>query len=127
MTTLKTIATSLLVLIVAAQAHANIELPWLLSDGAVLQRNEPIPIWGSAPANSTLKVTFAGESREVKADSGGHWQTFFSPRKAGGPYQLDISSENYSRTVHDLLLGDVWVCSGQSNMEWVVRDSDGAE
>lgn len=118
---------ALLIPLLACHARANIELPWLLSDGAVLQRDEPVPIWGTAAAGSRVSVAFAGETREVQTDRDGNWQAVFPPRKAGGPYQLAVSGGGFSRTVDDILIGDVWVCSGQSNMEWVVRDSDGAD
>ena len=127
MRTLKSLAAILLTLLVIGPVHANIELPWLLSNGAVLQRDEPIPIWGSARPNTSVRVSFAGEQRELLTDSEGNWETVFPPRKAGGPYKLSIASGNDSRTVDDILMGDVWVCSGQSNMEWLVRDSDGAD
>jgi sialate O-acetylesterase len=124
---IKCITQMWLCLLLADQANASIELPWLLSDGAVLQRDEPIPIWGTAAAGSRVSVAFGGETRDLQTDNEGNWQTVFPPRKAGGPYQLVVSGGGFSRTVDDILMGDLWVCSGQSNMEWVVRDSDGAE
>jgi Domain of unknown function (DUF303). len=123
---LKRVSGLFLLALAAVQAHANIELPHLLSDGAVLQRNAPIPVWGTAPAGAQVVARFADEQQQIQADAQGNWRAVFSARKAGGPYELNITSGEFSRTVSDLLIGDVWVASGQSNMEWVVRDSDGA-
>lgn len=124
--TLKRVSAVLFLLLMAAQARAEIELPWLLSDGAVLQRDEPVPIWGTAPAGENVIVRFGAEQQQVQADADGNWRTVFPARKAGESYDLTVSAGEFSRTVKDLLMGDVWVTSGQSNMEWVVRDSDGA-
>ena len=123
----KNIAAFLFALLLSCTAHAKIELPWLLSDGAILQRDEPIHIWGTAPPGSSVHVEFANDKRDVTADEVGNWTAVFSPRKAGGPHQLRVSSGEFSQTVDDILMGDLWVCSGQSNMEWVVSDSDGAD
>ena len=125
--TLKRISGLFFLALAAVQANADIKLPHLLSDGAVLQRNAPIPIWGTAPAGAQVVARFAGEERQIQADAQGNWRAVFPARKAGGPYELNISSGGFSRTVNDLLIGDVWVASGQSNMEWVVRDSAGAD
>lgn len=125
--TLKRISGVFFLVLAALQANANIKLPHLLSDGAVLQRDSPIPVWGTAPAGAQVVARFAGEQRQIQADTRGNWRAVFPAQKAGGPYQLKITSGEFSRTVNDLLIGDVWVASGQSNMEWVVRDSDGAE
>jgi len=112
----------------ASSALANIELPPLLLDGAVLQREQPIPIWGKAPPNQTVTVTFANDQKTVESDADGNWKTSFKARKASAePVQLRITSGEFARTVNDIVIGDVWVASGQSNMEWVVRDSDGAD
>lgn len=108
-------------------AQANLELPWLLRDGAVLQQNKPIPIRGTSPANTTVAVKFGEDEQQTRSDAKGNWQTTFPGRKAGGPYQLSVTSGNDSITVSDILIGDVWVASGQSNMEWPLGNTDGAE
>jgi len=113
--------------IITDNAYATIELPWLLSDGAVLQRDEPIPIWGTAPAGSEVTVDFAGEKRKARVDADGNWNTEFSPKRAGGPYTITAATESITRTSTDIWMGDVWLCSGQSNMEWPLRNSQGAE
>lgn len=125
---LKTLAAAAIVLLsLPGVAYANLELPWLLGEGAVLQQNKPIPIRGTAPANSTVVVMFGGDEQQTQSDAKGNWQTIFPGRKAGGPYQLSVTSGNESIAVNDILIGDVWVASGQSNMEWPLRNTDGAE
>lgn len=108
-------------------AYANLELPWLLGEGAVLQQNKPIPIRGTASANSEVTIVFDGDEQQTQSDAKGNWQTTFPARKAGGPYQLSVTSGNESVAVKNILVGDVWVASGQSNMEWPLRNTDGAE
>lgn len=121
------LSAAILLLSLAGKAYASLELPWLLSDDAVLQQNEPIPFWGTASANSPVAIEFAGEKQQVQSDAKGNWNTRFPSLKAGGPYQLSISSGNESITVNNILIGDIWVVSGQSNMEWPLRNTDGAE
>lgn len=114
-------------LLTVAHARAEIELPAFFSQGAVLQRDEPIPIWGKAPAGSLLNIEFAEARQEVRADEEGHWQTTFPARKAGGPYRIHISTQGFSKTLENIWLGDLWLCTGQSNMEWPLSKSEGVE
>lgn len=106
-----------------AYAFAQIELPTLISDGAVLQRDHKIPIRGKAPANTTVSVTLGKLSRSADSDKDGNWRVEFPARSAGGPLTLTVSAGAHSNTVQDLYIGDVWVASGQSNMEWVLRNA----
>ncbi|MCR6653129.1 MAG: hypothetical protein NVV73_17310 [Cellvibrionaceae bacterium] len=93
--TLKRISAVLFLLLMAAQARAEIELPWLLSDGAVLQRDEPVPIWGTAPAGENVIVRFGAEQQQVQADADGNWRTVFPARKAGESYDLTVSAGSF--------------------------------
>lgn len=120
-------ALGLLLVIRICEVQAEIELPWLLSDGAVLQRDEPVPIWGTATSGSEITVDFAGEIQKVRTDKQGNWHTTFSAKNAGGPYSIRVTSEEFVKTAADIWMGDVWLCSGQSNMEWVLRNSQGAD
>ncbi len=81
----------------------------------VLQRNKPIRFFGSAPKNAEVRVTFAGESRAVPSD--GRWSAEFPAMDAGGPHELTVSAGDSRLTVTDILVGEVWVAAGQSNME----------
>ena len=105
----------------------QIELPDLFSDHMVLQRHIPIPIWGNAPAGSELTVFFDQLKLKTKTDSEGNWKVRLPARNAGGPFQLKISSGNESLVFEDILVGEVWVCSGQSNMEWALKKTANGE
>lgn len=92
----------------------------LFSDGVVLQRGEPIPVWGWAPPKTSVSVLLRGQSRMATADAGGNWRVSFAAMNAGGPYEMTITGDGKRVVVRDVLVGDVWVASGQSNMEWPV-------
>lgn len=111
----------------AAPAAAQLRLPHLLSDEAVLQRDREIPIWGWAAPRAEVSVALADAATTTTADAAGRWRTALPALPAGGPHVLTVSSDGEAATARDLLVGDVWVLSGQSNMEWTVRDADDAE
>ena len=91
-------------------------------DHAVLQRDKPIPVWGLTSPGAQVSVTFAGETATATADASGHWNAALAPLKAGGPYVLAAhSSAGKTQAIKDVMLGDVYLCSGQSNMEMPVR------
>jgi len=94
---------------------ANVRLPQLIGDGMVLQRDAPINIWGWADAGENISVKFNGKHYSTKTSVGGQWSVMLPTMKAGGPYEMDIDGNNHV-VVHDILIGDVWFCSGQSNM-----------
>jgi sialate O-acetylesterase len=104
---------------------ANLALVALLAppfqDHAVLQRDMPIRLWGTAAPMQTVTVSFAGETASATADSSGAWRATLPAHTAGGPYDLTASSGTASQTLHDVLMGDVYLCSGQSNMELPVH------
>ncbi|WP_207423583.1 sialate O-acetylesterase [Desertivirga brevis] len=110
----------------AFYADANVRLPKLFGDGMVLQRNQNIPVWGWADKGEKVTVTFRGQSKTVKADNSGKWKVELSPEAAGGPFKLHVKGKN-AISLNDVLVGEVWLCSGQSNMEWSVRGSKDAE
>ena len=91
----------------------EIKLPKVLSDGMVLQRYKPIPFWGKAKPGARISVTFAGKTKSVTANNEGNWQVDFPAMEAGGPYTLEINNI----LVQDILIGEVWLFSGQSNVE----------
>lgn len=96
-------------------AAAEVTLPAMFSDHMVLQRNKAVPVWGWAAAGEPVKVSIAGQSVSCKAGSDGRWQVKLKPLKAGGPHILTVAGTN-SLTIEDVLVGEVWLCSGQSNM-----------
>lgn len=95
---------------------AQIRLPKLISDGVVLQRNEELKLWGWAAANEKVKLAFKDKDYVTTADISGKWLILLPKQVAGGPYKLEFKASN-EITVSDVLFGDVWICSGQSNME----------
>ncbi|NOT87980.1 MAG: 9-O-acetylesterase [Lysobacter sp.] len=101
-------------------AHATVDLPLFFSDGMVLQRDRPIPVWGMADAGSRVRVEFDGNAIEAVADGSGRWRLMLPAHAAGGPYRMRIIGADASRELHDILIGDVWLASGQSNMEWTL-------
>jgi sialate O-acetylesterase len=96
-------------------ASAQVKLPVLISDGMVLQRDSDLNIWGWAANGEKVTVSFNGKSYNTIADASGKWQVVLPKMKAGGPYTMDIVASNRLQ-VKDILIGDVWFCSGQSNM-----------
>ena len=110
----------LLALAVSCSLSSQVRLPKLISDGMVLQRDASVKIWGWAAPGEAVTVDFTGEKYETKADAAGKWMITLAPMQAGGPHTMQIKASN-SITVSDILIGDVWLCSGQSNMELPVR------
>ena len=105
---------------------ANVTLPGIFSDNMVLQRDTPIPVWGWASPGEKIVVTFNNQVNSVKADKKGKWIVKLNPENAGGPYELVIKGKNTIR-ITNVLVGEVWLCSGQSNMEWTVGQSNNAK
>lgn len=106
--------------LVPAAAAAAPTLHPVFADHAVLQRDRPIAIWGSADPGETVTVTLGGASRTVTADRGGAWRVELPAMPAGGPHRLLASGTRAHARAEDVLIGDVWLCSGQSNMEFPV-------
>ena len=101
-------------------ALASVRLPRLVSDGMVLQRDKPIHIWGWADKGEHIEVTFGNQHVSTQSVDG-RWQVTFAAMKAGGPYCIDIKGVNH-RQICDVLIGDVWIAAGQSNMELKIDD-----
>lgn len=102
---------------------ADLRLAAPFGDGMVLQRLVPVPVRGWAAAGVEVRVTLAGWTRTTRADEAGRWQLLLPPRPAGGPFEMEIEAAGERLRLRQLRVGDVWLCSGQSNMEWVLRDS----
>ena len=96
----------------------NIQPHQLFSDHAVLQRGISLPVWGTADPGGTLQVSLAGNSQRVEVNEDGDWKVEFPEMEAGGPHELRIEGGDTSIVLQDILIGDVWLASGQSNMEW---------
>lgn len=110
-------------LLLSTAAQATVRLPRFVADHMVLQRDAPVPLWGWADAGETVTVKFKGQKHQATPAPGtGRWQVSLPTQQAGGPYEVTIKGHN-TLTLHDVLVGDVWLASGQSNMEWPVRDA----
>ncbi len=106
-------------------AGANVTLPAIFADNMVLQRNIPIPVWGHAAANEKIEIRFNKQVKSARADKYGRWMIKLDMEIAGGPFDLIIRGQNTIQ-FKNILVGDVWICSGQSNMEWNVGQSANA-
>ncbi len=107
-------------------ANANVRLPKIFADDMVLQRNKLIPIWGWADANEKIEIKFNKQTKTTKADKNGKWIIRLDAENAGGPYELSIKGIN-KIIIKNVLVGEVWICSGQSNMEFKVSQADNFE
>jgi sialate O-acetylesterase len=108
-------------------ANAALEVASPFGDHMVLQREKPIRVWGKADPASKVRLALGDNEAEVTADAAGKWHAEFPALPAGGPYELKITSGPENVVFQDVLIGEVWICSGQSNMEWPVRGSLRAE
>ncbi|HWR51363.1 MAG TPA: sialate O-acetylesterase, partial [Bryobacteraceae bacterium] len=111
-----------LIAVFSIGARADVTLPAILTDHMVIQRNLPVHIWGKAAPGEPVAVTFRGEAKSTAADTIGRWSVYLAPAEAGGPHEITIKGAN-TVTLRDVLVGDVWVGSGQSNMDWTVARS----
>lgn len=97
------------------QLNAQVRLPAIVGDGMILQRTEKVKIWGWASPKEKVTVEFIGNSYSTITGNDEKWQIVLDPMVAGGPYNMEVQASN-KITIHNILIGDVWVCSGQSNM-----------
>src|SRR5512133_1984500 len=109
-----------LALVFVQSAAAAVTLPYLIASHMVVQRGLPFHVWGTAEPGEAVAVEFRGASARSAADALGRWSVNLPPGGAGGPFVLTIRDTN-TVTLDDILVGDVWIASGQSNMEWPVR------
>src|SRR5947207_6563605 len=97
----------------AVPAGASVKLPAVLSDRMVLQQGAPVRIWGWADPGEAVTVNFLGQKPSATADSSGKWKVFLQPVPAGGPYKMTVTGQN-TVELKDILVGEVWLGSGQS-------------
>jgi sialate O-acetylesterase len=123
-----TVRTFLLLLLATASLplYGTVRLPALFADHMVVQRDEPVHVWGDAEPGEIVTVAFRGMQGISTADSLGRWSVQLSPVTSGGPFVLTIRGTNVI-TLTDVLVGDVWIASGQSNMGFSLRDAQNAE
>lgn len=107
-----------------SQIYAQMELPSIFSSGMVLQRDMPINIWGKGAPNQLVEITIAGYAGSTTSDADGNWVVEMPVMTASGPYALVVKSGTEEKIFSDVYIGDVWLASGQSNMEMVVSNAD---
>lgn len=99
-------------------AFGQLKLPKIFTDNMVLQRDQQVRIWGKAEKDQKISVAFNRQTLTTKSNSNGDWDVVFQPMKYGGPFNMVVQSKHDKITLKNILIGDVWVCSGQSNMEF---------
>ncbi|HEX4169768.1 MAG TPA: sialate O-acetylesterase, partial [Bryobacteraceae bacterium] len=109
----------------AVAANGEVRLPKLLSSHMVIERDRPVHLWGWADVNETVTAMLNGATQSSTADRYGHWSLYLPPQAAGGPFEIKISGSNQI-VLSDVLSGDVWFASGQSNMEMPLAGFPGA-
>jgi sialate O-acetylesterase len=117
---------SAVILACSTLLSAQVTVPKILSSHMVMQRDLPVHVWGNAAPGQSVTAAFRGESRTVNADPLGHWNAYLKPGAAGGPFTLTVTpgpapnqaASQPAITIEDIMVGDVWVASGQSNMEF---------
>jgi sialate O-acetylesterase len=110
----------------ATVAQADVKLPALFTDHMVLQRDQKNKVWGWAEPGEGVKVTLGSQTKEATAGPDKKWIVTLDPLPVGGPHTLSVSGKN-KLEVKDILVGEVWVCSGQSNMQWAINSTNDSD
>ncbi|HMB61850.1 MAG TPA: sialate O-acetylesterase [Eudoraea sp.] len=105
----------------------SLKVARIFSDHMVVQRNVTVPVWGQTSRNERVVVFFNGVDYKTIADANGAWEIELQAQPAGGPFQMRVASNSDTVSFKDIMVGDVWLCSGQSNMEWTVANSNHSE
>ncbi|GGI25348.1 sialate O-acetylesterase [Pedobacter mendelii] len=108
-------------ILISAASQAEIKLPNLVGNNMVLQRDKPIKIWGYGEIGEKIQIAFAGKNVKTVVDANGKWQVKIPKMQAGGPFEMILQGKN-KIILSNILIGDVWICSGQSNMEFNLQD-----
>jgi sialate O-acetylesterase len=124
-TNMRPLLLSFLLCCLFLQSRAQLTTSKLFADHAVLQRNQDLPVWGTAKKNAKVSVMLNGQQVSAKADEQGNWKAVLKPMEAGGPYSMTISSGKDKLVYSDIMLGEVWLCGGQSNMEFQLKNALG--
>jgi sialate O-acetylesterase len=107
-------------------AWADVKVPAIFGSHMVLQRDQKDRVWGWADPGEEVAIAFLGQNHSTQAGADGSWQIVLDPMPAGGPHRMSIKGKN-TITLDDVLVGEVWLCSGQSNMQWPVAAADDAD
>ena len=106
---------------------AEVKVPAIFSDNMMFQRDVAFSVWGWADKGESVEVVFNGQKKKTKANKNGEWEVVFNPMQYGGEYLMTIKGKKNTLTFNNILIGDIWVCSGQSNMEWTLDRAKNAE
>jgi len=124
---MRRLLTAVVVLVLTAPIlQAEVRFPSVIGDNMVLQRGEPVPVWGWDAAGTKVSVAIGDAAVTATAGADGRWTAYLPAMKAGGPHDITVKGTSEA-TIKNVLVGEVWFCSGQSNMEWRVRQSDNPE
>lgn len=110
-----------------SHALSSLVLPSLFADHMVVQRDAPLPVWGWARPGTDVSVALTGESRRATADENGRWMVSLEPVAGPGPYEMRVDAAGQTTVIRDVLAGEVWLCSGQSNMNFPLARAHSAE
>src|ERR1041385_2745837 len=116
-----TFGRALLAATLVGSLHTAVKLPALISDHMVLQQGAPVRIWGTADPGEAIQVLFQGQSVATKAAESGKWTAWLKPLTTAGPLEMTIAGSN-TIVIKDVLVGEVWLGSGQSNMEFALAN-----
>lgn len=119
---MRSVLTIVTAVLLAIHAQAEVRLPQILGSNMVLQRDIPVNIWGWAKPGEKVTVVFNGQTLSAKTLKDGTWKVMLKPMQAGGPFNMEIKGEKIL-SLENILVGDVWVCSGQSNMAFQLKDA----
>lgn len=114
-------------LLISSLTHAELKVSSVFGDHMVLQRDQPVPVWGKTKPGTEVMVRFRDQTVRATADTQGKWMAELSALSVGPAENFTVSSGEETITFNDVLVGEVWICSGQSNMEWPVRRSANPE
>jgi sialate O-acetylesterase len=120
---MKRIALAGLCLLLPLSAMAEVSVSNIIGDHMVLQQGKPVPVWGKAAPGESVSVTLAGQTLTTAADTNGLWRVELSKLNGGGPLEMTITGKDDVLSIKDILVGEVWLGAGQSNMWWWVKDS----
>ena len=109
-----------------AGSYAEVRLPKIFTSNMVLQRDRELKIWGWADANEKVTVSFNSQTLTTKAAKNGEWIVLLKPMAYGGPFDMSVKGGKNNISLTNILIGDVWICSGQSNMEWLLKNVNNA-
>lgn len=116
-----TLGLTLAACLTVLSSQATVVLPKILGNGMVLQRNQPVPVWGTAAKGESITVQFGSQTKTAVADTAGKWKVFLNPMPASAQGQELVIAGTNKITLTDILVGEVWLCSGQSNMQYEMR------